>query len=112
MDLDKQNTYLVTGDAGFIGSNIVAAILLTCTAEGIGGGLFNIACGERYTLLHPVDALNRILGTNLEPLFEEERPGDVKHSLAGISRAGKKLGFQVNTHFEQGLTKLVKEMNG
>lgn len=93
-------------------SNIVAANLLACTVEGIGGELFNIACGQSYTLLHLVDTLNRILGTNIEPMFEKERPGDVKHSLADISRAGEKLGFQVNTYFEQGLTELVKEMNG
>lgn len=92
-------------------SNIVAANLLACTAEGMGGELFNIACGQSYTVLQLVDALNRILGTAIEPLFEEERPGDVKHSLADISRAKEKLGFQVYTHFEQGLTELVDEIN-
>jgi UDP-glucose 4-epimerase len=92
-------------------SNVVAANLLACTGEGIPGEVFNIACGQSYTLLNLVDALNRILGTAIEPLFEAERPGDVKHSLADISRAKEKLGFQVNNHFEQGLTKLVKEMN-
>ncbi len=92
-------------------SNVVAANLLACTVEGIEGELFNIACGQSYTLLHLVDALNRILGTNIEPIFEEERPGDVKHSLADISRAKETLGFQANTHFEQGLKELVKKMN-
>jgi nucleoside-diphosphate-sugar epimerase len=93
-------------------SNIVAANLLACTVKGIGGELFNIACGERYTLLHLVDTLNRILDTKIEPVFEAERPGDVKHSLANISRAKEKLGFHVDTHFEQGLSKLVKKIDG
>jgi nucleoside-diphosphate-sugar epimerase len=92
-------------------SNIVAANLLACTVEGIGGELFNIACGQSYTLLHLVDTLNRILETNIEPMFEEERPGDVKHSLADISRAEEKLGFRVITRFEEGLTELVIEMS-
>lgn len=91
-------------------SNIVAANLLACTIEGIGGELFNIACGQSYTLLHLVDALNRIMGTKVEPVFEAERPGDVKHSLANISRAKKKLGFRVTSRFEQGLIELINEM--
>jgi UDP-glucose 4-epimerase len=92
-------------------TNVVAANLLACTAEGIGGEMFNIACGRSYTLLHLVDSLNRILGTTIEPLFEDVRPGDVKHSLADISRAKDKLGFRVTTRFEEGLTGLVKEIN-
>lgn len=92
-------------------SNIVAANLLACSVEGIGGELFNTACGENYTLLQLVDALNRILGTNIEPMFEEQRPGDVKHSLADITRAKEKLGFRVMTRFEEGLNALFKEMN-
>jgi len=89
-------------------SNIVAANLLSCTAEGVSGEVFNIACGESFTLLQFVDALNCILGTAIEPLFEEERPGDVKHSLADISRAKEKLGFRVTTRFEEGLRDLVR----
>jgi nucleoside-diphosphate-sugar epimerase len=91
-------------------SNIVAANFLACTAEGIGGELFNIACGQRYTLLHLVDTLNHILGSKIEPMFENERPGDVKHSLADISRAEETLGFHVAIHFEQGLNELVNEI--
>lgn len=89
-------------------SNVVAANLLACTAPGIGGELFNIACGQSYTLLQMVEALNRILETKIEPVFEEERPGDVRHSLADISRAVNKLGFQVNARFEVGLNELVR----
>jgi UDP-glucose 4-epimerase len=89
-------------------SNVVYANLLACTAEGVSGEVFNIACGESLTLLQFVDALNRILGTSIKPVFEEERPGDVKHSLADISRAVEKLGYRVTTRFEEGLKKLVK----
>jgi UDP-glucose 4-epimerase len=92
-------------------SNIAAANLLACTARGVCGEVFNIACGRSYTLLQLVEILNRILGTTIEPLFEEERPGDVKHSLANISRAKEKLGFRVITRFEEGLTQLAKEIN-
>jgi nucleoside-diphosphate-sugar epimerase len=92
-------------------SNVVAANLLACTAKGVGGEVFNIACGQRYSLLELVQTINTVLGTAIEPLFEKERPGDVKHSLADIDRAKEKLGFQIVTRFEEGLTKLIKESN-
>lgn len=88
-------------------SNNVEANILACTAPGIAGEVFNIACGERYTLLDLVDAINQILGTHIEPIFQPERPGDVKHSLAGIEKARKELGFDVITTFNDGLKKVV-----
>ena len=53
----------------------------------MGGEVFNVACGRRYTLLDLVAALNAILGTSLEPTFGPRRPGDVMHSLADIEKA-------------------------
>jgi UDP-glucose 4-epimerase len=89
-------------------SNIIAANLFACTSEGVSGEVFNIACGERFNLLQLVDTLNRILDTSIEPVFEEERPGDVKHSFADISRAEEKLRYKVATRFEEGLRDLVR----
>ncbi|HLP45351.1 MAG TPA: SDR family oxidoreductase [Candidatus Deferrimicrobium sp.] len=91
-------------------SNVVAANLLACKIKGIGGEVFNIACNQRYTLLQLVRMINTILGTSIEPMFQEERPGDVKHSLADISRAQEKMGFQITTRFKEGLTELISEM--
>jgi hypothetical protein len=63
--------------------NVVAANLLAATAgPPTSGQLYNVACGERRTLLDLVAALNRIFGTRLEPVFEAPRAGDVRHSLA------------------------------
>ena len=84
-------------------SNVVSANLLACSAEGVSGKVFNIACGERYTLSQLVDAINRIAGTKIEPVFAGARPGDVLHSMADITRAQQELGFRVLTRFEQGL---------
>ena len=90
-------------------ANVVSANLLACTVQGLSGEVLNIACGQRYTLLELVQTINSILGTAIEPLFEKERPGDVNHSLADISRAKEKLGFQIITRFEEGLTELIKK---
>ena len=49
--------------------------------------VFNIACEEKYTLIQLVENINNILGKDIKPIFEKERVGDVKHSLAGIEKA-------------------------
>ncbi len=91
-------------------TNNVEANLLACTTPGIAGEVFNIACGERYTLLDLVDTINQILGTHIEPIFQPSRPGDVKHSLAAIEKAKDRLGFQVKVRFEEGLRELVSNL--
>lgn len=89
-------------------SNNVNANLLACTAAGVAGQVFNIACGERFSLLDLVEAINGILGTSIEPILEDERPGDVKHSLADISRARDAMGFEPIVTFTEGLERLVR----
>lgn len=91
-------------------SNNVEANLLACTAPGVAGEVFNIACGERYTLLDLVNTINEILGTQVEPIFHPPRPGDVKHSLAGIEKAKQKLGFEVKVKFREGLEKICNNL--
>jgi len=88
-------------------SNNVEANLLACTAPDVAGEVFNIACGERYTLLDLVHTINEILGTRVEPLFEPPRPGDVKHSLADIEKAKRMLGFEVKVKFREGLENII-----
>ena len=87
--------------------NNIRANLLACTAKEAPGKVYNIACGQRFTLLQLVEALNTIMGTNVQPVFEPDRPGDVKHSLASISRAQHDLGFEVSIDFLHGLRKTV-----
>ncbi|MCX6376660.1 MAG: SDR family oxidoreductase [Armatimonadetes bacterium] len=89
-------------------SNNVDANLLACTAPGIAGEVYNIACGERYSLLDLVGAINRILGTSVQPILEDERPGDVKHSHAEISKARERMGFEPTVSFTEGLERLVR----
>jgi UDP-glucose 4-epimerase len=92
-------------------SNNVEANLLACSTPGIGGDVFNIACGERYTLIDLVDSINDLLKTNVKPVFETTQLGDVKHSLASIELAKKKLKFTVKTNFQEGIKKLVLSNN-
>ena len=88
-------------------TNVVQANLLAATAPGVGGQVFNIACGQRHNLLELVATINRILGTDITPVHTAPRVGDVRHSLADITRARERLGYQVEVEFKEGLRRLI-----
>ena len=87
--------------------NVVSANLLACTAEGAAGEVFNCACGDRASLNDLVTVLNEALGTDVVAEHAEDRPGDVKHSLADIGKAKEILGYRVLVPFDEGLARLV-----
>ncbi|NLW19662.1 MAG: SDR family oxidoreductase [Candidatus Cloacimonetes bacterium] len=87
--------------------NNVWANLQACTAPKAAGEVINVACGERYTLLDLVQMINSILGKDIQPRFEPERPGDVKHSLAGIEKARELLDYEVRVDFREGLARTI-----
>ncbi len=84
-------------------SNIVAGNLLAADAPNIAGRVINVACGQQLTLLDLVAAINRVLGTNIEPSFADARVGDVRESLADISIARELLGYEPTVSFDEGL---------
>jgi nucleoside-diphosphate-sugar epimerase len=88
--------------------NNVAANLQACIAEGVAGEVFNIACGIRFTLIELVDEINKVLGKNIEPVFDKDRTGDVKHSLADIDKAIRLLGYKIMVAFPEGIQKTVE----
>ena len=94
-------------DFTFVENNVWANIQ-ACTAPKAAGEVINIACGERYTLIDLVNMINEILGKNIEPKFEKDRAGDVKHSLAGIDKAKGLLGYEVRVDFKEGLERTVE----
>jgi nucleoside-diphosphate-sugar epimerase len=87
--------------------NNINANLLACISPNAAGEVFNIACGARYTLNDLVDGINKVLNKNIEPKYIETRAGDVKHSLADISKAKSLLGYEVKTDFYKGLEKTI-----
>ena len=94
--------------------NAVSANLLACAApaEKVCGKVFNIACGGQVTLLQMTDALNRLLGTKLDPVLGAERAGDIKHSFADITLAQKTFGYKPQVSFEDGLKKTIEWYRG
>ncbi|MBI3653823.1 MAG: SDR family oxidoreductase [Acidobacteria bacterium] len=85
--------------------NVVEANLLAATATGIAGRAFNVACGGRYTLLELLARMKEILHSDLEPIFESPRAGDVRDSQAAIEAAQQGFGYQVKIGFAEGLRK-------
>lgn len=98
---------LQSRDFTFVANNVQANIL-ACLAPNAQGEAVNIACGERFTLIDLVNEINRILGKSVEPKFELDRAGDVKHSLASIDKAKRILSFEPTYSFVEGLEKTVE----
>ncbi len=92
-------------DFTFVG-NVVDANLAACRVEGVSG-VYNIACSERTTLLELLERIQTILGTHIAPTHEPARAGDVRHSVADISKARSKLGFEPKVALAEGLISTV-----
>lgn len=91
--------------------DVVQANLLAAAAEKGVGEAFNVAKGKAYSLLDLIAALSRILGKNLQWVHTPSRQGDVRHTLADISKARRVLGYKVHTEFEQGLYQTYRHLN-
>lgn len=82
--------------------NAVQANLLACEA-GVSTGVFNVGTGERVSLNQTLDLLRRLSGKNLQAKYDPPREGDIRDSLAAISRAREAFGYEPTVRFEEGL---------
>ena len=97
-----------TRDFIFIDNVVNANLSALHSKKRFNGKIFNIAAGKRYNLLDLVNNLNKILNKNYTPIFDKPRKGEVRHSLADISRARKHLGYKLVVGFYKGLEKTVE----
>jgi UDP-glucose 4-epimerase len=86
-------------------ANVAHGNLLAGDAKGVSGQVFNLANGQSISLLTLLAALNKALGTNVEPIHEPPRVGDVRESLADISLARTALGYEPQIGFDDGLAR-------
>lgn len=84
-------------------ANIVDGVLRACEAPAAAGEAINVACGTRISLNELLRTMNRIVGTRLEAIYQDERAGDVKDSQADISKATALLGYTPTVDLEEGL---------
>jgi len=69
--------------------------------------IFNVATGRQTSLLQLLEALEEPTGNKVERIFSAARPGDIKHSLADISKVRNILGYTPGVELKEGLGKLI-----
>lgn len=85
--------------------NVIEANLKACKASHkVAGESFNIAYGGREYLIDIYYKLCELLGTDIEPIFAQNRIGDIKHSNANISKAKELLGYNPDWGFDKGIS--------
>ncbi|HEO63671.1 MAG TPA: SDR family oxidoreductase [Candidatus Omnitrophica bacterium] len=97
---------LQSRDFTYVG-NVVKANILAAEAEQAGGA-FNIAGGRAYTVLELFELVKEHFKIELKPKFQPPRIGDVKHTLADISRAKEILGYSPEIQFKEGVLKTIE----
>lgn len=88
-------------------ANVVDGVIRAAETPGVGGEVFNVATNGRISLNQLLATLNRIFGTNLEPIYKDARTGDVRDSQADIQKAGRLLGYKPLVGLEDGLRETV-----
>ncbi|HEX8846845.1 MAG TPA: SDR family oxidoreductase [Pyrinomonadaceae bacterium] len=94
-------------DFTYIADVVAANMLAARTTKGIGK-VINVARGERVTLNQLLELLKKITGrTDVQAEYRDPRAGDVRHSLADVTRATEFLGYEPKIGLEEGLRKTI-----
>ena len=92
-----------TRDFTFVDNAVQANIKGFFASNAASNQVFNVACGERITVNYLWDSLKLAANSNLEVIYGPERQGDVKDSLADISKAKSLLNYQPEFTVREGL---------
>jgi len=96
----------ISRDFTFVANAVQANMLALFTEnKDAVNQVYNIAYGEKTSLLQLVNLLNKIAGKNIAAVHRENRKGDIEHSLADISKAKELLNYHPAFFVEQGLQK-------
>jgi len=102
----------ITGDGGqtrdftYV-ANVVDGVLRAAAAPNAAGEVINVATGRQISITELARTLGDIIGVKTPPVHIESRPGDVRHSLADISKAKAILGYEPTVGLEEGLRRTV-----
>ena len=88
-------------------SNVVDANILAANSANAAGQVFNIADGKSITLLQLLDQLRDLLGIDVEPVHDPPRAGEIRDSMADITRATQNLGYIPAVSFRDGLARSI-----
>jgi UDP-glucose 4-epimerase len=88
-------------------SDVVEAIIMAITNEK-ARGVFNIGSGKPVTINQLAKLILKLMGReDLKPIHTTPRPGDIRHSVADITKAREALGFKPRIGLEEGLQSLI-----
>jgi nucleoside-diphosphate-sugar epimerase len=91
-------------DFTFVHNAVHANLLAARSDRPLAGEVINIACGQRITVNQLAEMVTAILEQkDLKPVHKPERAGDVKHSLADLTRARQLIGYRPIVDFQPGL---------
>jgi UDP-N-acetylglucosamine 4-epimerase len=100
----------INGDGGhsrdftFIDNVVEVNLLALFTKnEDALNQVYNVAFGEQTSLSELFQLIKEIAGSDLAPFYGPDRPGDVRHSLADISKAKNLLGYNPQVGTREGL---------
>ena len=111
--MTKGETPTIFGDGStsrdftYIDNVVSANLMVAKTSAPVAGKVFNVATGQRITLLEAFEEVKRITGYTGSVEFKPEREGDIKHSVADITRAQTVFGYRVVASFSEGLEKTI-----
>ena len=88
--------------------NVIEANILGLRATNAPGEVCNIGCGQRVSLNELIRMLEKILGVRAEVEYAPAKPGDVRHSLADITKATRILGYVPKIQIEEGLRRTIE----
>ncbi|SFN97236.1 UDP-N-acetylglucosamine 4-epimerase [Bizionia echini] len=92
-----------TRDFTFVANAVQANIRGFFAPESAKNEVFNVACGERISINYLWDSLQEAAHSDLKPIYGPPRQGDVRDSLADISKAERLLGYQPEVSVGNGL---------
>ncbi|MGZ3601731.1 MAG: SDR family oxidoreductase [Ktedonobacterales bacterium] len=91
-------------------ANVVRANVLAADSPDAAGQVLNIGCGERISLNDVLRIAQSLLDVSIEPEYREPRPGDVRDSLADITRARHLLGYEPSITVRDGLARTLEAL--
>jgi nucleoside-diphosphate-sugar epimerase len=90
--------------------NVVEANMLAMDADVAPGRVYNVACGQAVTLNQLFAELRELVDSDLEPVYAPPRAGDVRHSLADLTRTRQDLGYEPSVELREGLGRSVRDL--
>jgi UDP-glucose 4-epimerase len=94
---------LQSRDFTFVANAVQALMKAAEAPQTASGNVYNVGVGASISILQLVGSLNKLMGTNLNPIQADPRAGDVRFSKADISRTRRDLGYAPDVTFEEGL---------